>query len=103
MAPTSSCSSISGGPTLTLGHLQKNFFDYTQLTITGGGTLRQGLSPFSFDRAVDLSTVGVGLTQQLAGPLLLSGGLGFNVDPNSGLLRRRGGFLCGAALAAEGL
>ena len=75
--------SISGGPTLTLGHLQKNFFDYTQITVTGGGTLRQGLSPFSFDRAVDLSTIGIGLTQQLVGPLILSGGIGLNTDANS--------------------
>ena len=75
---------VSGGPTLTLGHLQKRFFDYTQLTITGGASLRQGLSPFSFDRAVDLSTLGIGLTQQLAGPLLLSGGVGFNIDGTSG-------------------
>ena len=75
--------SISGGPTLTLGHLQKNFFDYTQFTIAGGGTLRQGQSPFSFDRIVDLGTLGLGLTQQLVGPLLFSGGVGLNVDPNS--------------------
>jgi len=75
--------SISGGPTLTLGHLQRNWFDYTQFTITGGGTLREGKSPFSFDRAVDLGTVGIGLTQQLVGPLLFSGGLGLNVDPRS--------------------
>ena len=75
--------SISGGPTLTLGHLQKNFLDYTQFTVTGGGTLRQGVSPFSFDRIVDLSTIGLGLTQQLVGPLMLSGGIGVNTDPNS--------------------
>ncbi|MBD1192662.1 MAG: DUF3769 domain-containing protein [Vulcanococcus sp. Clear-D1] len=75
--------SISGGPTLTLGHLQNNFFDYTQFTVTGGGTLRQGVSPFSFDRIVDLSTIGLGLTQQLVGPLMLSGGIGVNTDPNS--------------------
>jgi hypothetical protein len=75
--------SISGGPTLTLGHLQKNFLDYTQFTIAGGGTLRQGVSPFSFDRIVDLGTLGLGLTQQLVGPLMVSGGVGLNVDPNS--------------------
>lgn len=75
---------ITGGPTLTLGRFSKPFLDFTQITITGGGTLRQGLSPLGFDRAVDLATVGVGLTQQIAGPLLLSGAVGYNVDPNSG-------------------
>ena len=75
--------SISGGPTLTLGHLQKNFLDYTQLTVTGGGTLLQGASPFSFDRIVDLGTIGIGLTQQLVGPLMFVGGIGLNVDANS--------------------
>ncbi len=75
--------SISGGPTLTLGHLVRPFLDFTELTITGSATLRQGASPFSFDRAVDLGTLGIGLTQQIAGPLLFSGGIGVNVDPGS--------------------
>ena len=75
--------SISGGPTLTLGHFNKRFFDFTQLTVTGGITLRNGLSPFGFDAAVDLGTVGIGLTQQIAGPLLFNGGIGLNVDPAS--------------------
>ena len=75
--------SLSGGPTLTLGRFEKNFFDFTELTISGGGTLQQGESPFSFDRNVDLATLGIGLRQQLVGPLLISGGLGVNVDPSS--------------------
>jgi len=75
---------FSAGPTLTLGHFVKPWFDYTELTVTGGGTLKQGNSPFGFDRAVDLGTVGVGLTQQIAGPLVFSGGVGFNVDGRSG-------------------
>ena len=74
---------FSGGPTLTLGSFTKNFFDYTQFTITGGGTLQQGQSPFSFDRNVDLATLGIGWTQQLFGPLLFNLGLGYNVDPSS--------------------
>jgi hypothetical protein len=75
---------LSGGPTLTLGRFEKPFLDYTQLTFTGGITLRQGQSPLNFDRAVDLGTLGIGLSQQIAGPLVFSGGIGFNVDPNSG-------------------
>lgn len=75
--------SLSGGPTLTLGHFVRPFLDYTRLTITGTGTLRQGLSPFGFDQAVDLGTLGIGLTQQLVGPLVFSGGIGLNVSPSS--------------------
>ena len=74
---------ISGGPTLIMGRFEKNFFDYTELTISGGGSLQQGESPFSFDRNVDLATLGIGLRQQIVGPLLLSGGIGLNVDPSS--------------------
>ena len=79
--------SFSGGPTLTLGHFSKPFLDFTQFTITGGIGARQGQSPFGFDQAIDLGTVGIGLTQQLAGPLLFNGGIGLNVDgasPNFG-------------------
>lgn len=75
--------SLSGGPTLTLGHFQKPYFDYTQLSITAGSTFRQGISPLGFDRAVDLGTLSFGLTQQIAGPLVFSGGVGINIDPNS--------------------
>ena len=74
---------LSGGPTLTLGHFIRPFLDYTRLTVTGSGTLRQGLSPFGFDQAVDLGTLGIGLTQQIVGPLVFSGGIGFNVSPSS--------------------
>ena len=75
---------FSAGPILTLGHFNKPFLDYTQFAVTGGITLRSGISPLSFDRAVDLGTLNFGLTQQIAGPMLLSVGYGVNVDGASG-------------------
>ena len=75
--------SFSGGPILTLGTFSKPFLDYTQLSISGGVTLKQGASPFAFDQAIDLSTLGIGVTQQIAGPLVVSAGVGVNVDPSS--------------------
>ena len=75
--------SLSGGPSLTLGTFSKPFLDYTQLSITGGGTLKKGSSPFDFDQAVDLGTLGLGVTQQIAGPLVINAGIGLNIDPSS--------------------
>ena len=72
--------SLSGGPSLTLGTFSKPFFDYTQFSITTGGTLKQGSSPFDFDQAIDLGTLGLGVTQQIAGPLVINAGFGLNID-----------------------
>ena len=66
-----------------MGTFSKPFLDYTQLSITGGGTLKQGSSPFDFDQAIDLGTLGLGVTQQIAGPLVINAGLGLNIDPGS--------------------
>ena len=75
--------SLSVGPTLTLGNFSKAFLDYTKLTISGSATLKNGSSPFDFDQAIDLGTLGIGITQQIAGPLVLDAGIGVNVDPAS--------------------
>ncbi len=75
--------SLSGGPTLTLGTFSKPFLDYTQLSLSAGVTFTQGASPFEFDQAIDLGTLGIGITQQIAGPLVLNAGIGVNVDPAS--------------------
>ena len=72
-----------GGAVAHPGDLQQTLFDYTQLSISGGITLKQGDSPFDFDQAIDLGTIGIGLTQQIAGPLVLNAGIGLNVDPAS--------------------
>ncbi|KZR61628.1 DUF3769 domain-containing protein [Prochlorococcus sp. MIT 1306] len=74
---------LTGGPALTLGTFSKPFLDFTRLSISGGGTLIQGSSPFKFDQNIDLATLGIGLTQQIAGPLILNTGVAYNVDPDS--------------------
>ena len=45
--------------------------------------MNNGDSPFAFDRNVDLATLGVGLIQQIVGPVVLSTGVSYNVDPGS--------------------
>ena len=75
--------SFSGGPTVTLGTFSKPFLDFTQISVIGGGTLKNGASPFEFDRIVDFGTLGLGITQQIVGPLMFSTGVNFNVDPGS--------------------
>ncbi|WP_320677504.1 DUF3769 domain-containing protein [Prochlorococcus sp. MIT 1300] len=75
--------SLSGGPSLTLGRFKKPFLDYTKLAVIAKGTVKNGSSPFDFDQATDLAVVEIGLTQQIAGPLILDTGFAFNVDPSS--------------------
>ena len=72
-----------GGPSITLGHFDKPFFDYTRIAASLAGSFNNGLSPFSFDRAVDLRTASVSVAQQIYGPLVLEAGVTYNIDPNS--------------------
>jgi hypothetical protein len=72
-----------GGPSLTLGHFDKRFFDYTRLSASIAGTFNNGLSPFGFDRAVDLRTASFTVAQQLYGPVVLEAGATYNIDPGS--------------------
>jgi hypothetical protein len=74
---------LSGGPVLTLGHFNRPLFDYTKLSLFGSATAKAGNSPFAFDRYVDTATLGVGLTQQLIGPLVLDGAISYNVAGDS--------------------
>ncbi len=74
---------LFGGPAVTLGRFREPWFDYTQLELLVGGTLRDGLSPFSFDRAVDLRTLSFRASQQLYGPLVLEAGATVNIDDRS--------------------
>ncbi|MFL0758564.1 MAG: DUF3769 domain-containing protein, partial [Prochlorococcus sp.] len=75
---------LSGGPTMTLGTFSKPFLDYTHLSLSAGATLKGGNdSPFAFDQAIDLGTFGVGITQQIAGPLVVNAGIDLNIDAAS--------------------
>jgi hypothetical protein len=74
---------LFGGPAFTIGRLREPWFDYTQFALLVGGTFRDGLSPFGFDRAVDLRTLSFRAAQQLYGPVVLEAGATVNIDPNS--------------------
>ena len=74
---------LFGGPSITLGHFDKPFFDYTRIAASIAGTFNNGLSPFSFDRAVDLRTASFSVAQQIYGPLVLEAGATYNIDPGS--------------------
>jgi lipopolysaccharide export system protein LptA len=75
---------ISGGPVITLGHFNRTMFDFTRLSLFGSLAAKSGESPFAFDRYVDTATLGIGLTQQLIGPLVFDGAVSYNVAGNSG-------------------
>jgi hypothetical protein len=74
---------LYGGPAFTLGQFRKPFLDYSQVALLVGGTLRDGSSPFGFDRAVDLATLSFRAAQQLYGPLVLEAGATVNIDQGS--------------------
>jgi len=74
---------LSGGPSLTYGRFINPYLDYTKLSFSAAFTAKDGKSPFAFDETVDLATLGIGLTQQIAGPLLLSAGFEYNIDKQS--------------------
>jgi len=55
-----------------LGHLSRNFADYTRFNIGYAQSFIGGAdSPFLFDREVDRNVLTLGLTQQLYGPFLV--------------------------------
>ena len=71
---------FSAWPELTLGRHQKAFFDYTKIAIKPTLGVKSGDSPLRFDNANDLKKIGFNVTQQIIGPLLLSGLYEFNID-----------------------
>ncbi len=80
---TQSFIKFSMGPEIRLGKLERNFLDYTKLSVMPGVKLKSGDSPFKFDNAVDLKTVNINLIQQIYGPLMFDISSNFNIDKSS--------------------
>ena len=49
------------------GHFSRNYLDYTAFNVTYTQVARDGISPFLFDRLVDLRILSVGVVQQVFG------------------------------------
>ena len=71
------------GPEIRLGKLERNFMDYTKLSVIPGVKIKSGNSPFKFDNAVDLKTLDINLMQQIYGPLIFDISSNLNIDKNS--------------------
>ncbi len=74
---------VSLGPEIRLGTLERNFFDYTKLSVTSGVKIKFGNSPFKFDNAIDLKTLNISLMQQIYGPLIFDVISNLNIDNSS--------------------
>ena len=48
---------LSIGPEIRLGNLERDYFDYTKLSVMPGVKIKFGNSPFKFDNAIDLKTL----------------------------------------------
>ncbi len=75
--------SFSGGPSFTIGRFDNLFLSYSKFSVMAGGTLKAGSSPFLFDQAIDLGTLGFGVAQQIYGPLVVELGIEYNIDSDS--------------------
>ena len=71
------------GPEIRLGKLERNFLDYTKLSIMPGVKIKSGSSPFKFDNAIDLRTLNISFMQQIYGPFVFDIVSNINIDNNS--------------------
>lgn len=62
------------------GHFSRSFFDYTAFNVSYSQDLKDGESPFLFDRDLDEKTLSFGLTQQIYGPFRLGVQASLNLD-----------------------
>ena len=71
------------GPEIRLGKLERNFLDYTKLSIMPGVKIKSGSSPFKFDNVIDLRTLNISFMQQIYGPFVFDIVSNINIDNNS--------------------
>ena len=74
---------LSLGPEIRLGTLERNFLDYTKISVMPGVKIKFGNSPFKFDNAIDLKTLNISLMQQIYGPLMFDLVSNLNIDNGS--------------------
>ncbi len=74
---------LSLGPEVRLGTLERNFLDYTKLSVMPGVKIKFGNSPFKFDNAIDLKTLNISLMQQIYGSLIFDVISNLNIDNSS--------------------
>lgn len=63
-----------------IGNFSKPFLDYTGFRLSYSQGLRDGTSPFLFDRAVDTRLLNFGIVQQIYGPFRLGFQTSINLD-----------------------
>ncbi|MBE9005185.1 DUF3769 domain-containing protein [Fortiea sp. LEGE XX443] len=63
-----------------IGNFSRPFLDYTAFNISYSQGLNSGLSPFFFDRSVDIRVLSAGITQQIYGPFRVGFQTSFNLD-----------------------
>jgi Protein of unknown function (DUF3769) len=71
---------FSVGVSGQIGHFSRPFLDYTGFNIRFSQILRDGLSPFLFDRVADTRILSFGLTQQIYGPIRVGFQTSINLD-----------------------
>jgi hypothetical protein len=74
--------SLSGtiGLSGQFGHFSRPFLDYTGFNLSYTQVVRNGLSPFLFDRIADTSVLSAGITQQIYGPFRFGIQTGINLN-----------------------
>ncbi len=63
-----------------IGNLSRLYGDYTAFNIGYSQTIKQGNSPFLFDRLVDTRVLSAGIVQQVYGPFLIGFQTAINLD-----------------------